>query len=137
MTDQEAHLSVSDAPVPGAEMTWGAKVELLRKMAISLLKEIEKLGRVHNLDIEHGFDFYEEVRRFEIDIINCALKSTRGHQRQAAGLLGLNTSTLSTKLKQYGITIERSPNFATDENELAFTIADGESQREANSEVVR
>ena len=35
-------------------------------------------------EIENGFDFYEEVSRFEIELINRALLQTGGHQVRAA-----------------------------------------------------
>ena len=136
MTDPETHLSAAEAPAPGAKMTWGAQLDLLRKLAITLHREIQRLGKTHNWDMEKGVDFYEEVRRFEIDIINCALTSTRGHQGQAARLLGLNATTLNSKLKQYGITVMRQ-NFATDEHELVVTVGDREIEDEANSGVVQ
>ncbi|MBA3439565.1 MAG: sigma-54-dependent Fis family transcriptional regulator [Pyrinomonadaceae bacterium] len=55
------------------------------------------------LDIEHGINFYDEVRRFEIDVIRRALEQTNGHQSRAARLLGMNATTLNSKIKTYNI----------------------------------
>ena len=40
------------------------------------------------IDVAHGVNFYDEVRRFEIDLIRRALDQTGGHQSRAARLLG-------------------------------------------------
>src|SRR5882724_5373155 len=56
------------------------------------------------LDFSHGgIQFYEEVQRFEIELIKQALEQTSGHQSRAAKLLGLNTTTLNSKIKSYNI----------------------------------
>ena len=54
-------------------------------------------------DIERGINFYDEVRRFEIDVIRRALEQTNGHQSRAARLLGMNATTLNSKIKTYNI----------------------------------
>nr|MBA3322844.1 sigma-54-dependent Fis family transcriptional regulator [Pyrinomonadaceae bacterium] len=55
------------------------------------------------IDIARGLDFYDEVRRFEIDLIRRALDQTGGHQSRAARLLGMNATTLNSKIKTYNI----------------------------------
>ena len=60
-------------------------------------------GAVH--DIGRGINFYEEVRRFEIDLIRRALEQTSGHQSRAARLLGMNATTLNSKIKTYNINL--------------------------------
>jgi transcriptional regulator with GAF, ATPase, and Fis domain len=55
------------------------------------------------VDISRGVNFYDEVRRFEIDIIRRALDQTGGHQSRAARLLGMNATTLNSKIKTYNI----------------------------------
>jgi len=54
-------------------------------------------------DIGRGVNFYDEVRRFEIDLIRRALEQTGGHQSRAARLLGMNATTLNSKIKTYNI----------------------------------
>ena len=55
------------------------------------------------LDITRGISFYEEVSRFEIELIRRALELTGGHQSRAAKLLGMNNTTLNSKIKAYNI----------------------------------
>jgi DNA-binding NtrC family response regulator len=55
------------------------------------------------LDIARGIAFYDEVSRFEIELIRRALEITGGHQSRAAKLLGMNNTTLNSKIKVYNI----------------------------------
>jgi DNA-binding protein Fis len=48
-------------------------------------------------------NFYDEVKKFEVDLIRRALEQTAGHQSRAAQLLGLNATTLNSKIKAYNI----------------------------------
>jgi transcriptional regulator with GAF, ATPase, and Fis domain len=57
----------------------------------------------NGIDVSRGIDFYDEVRRFEIEIIRRALEQTGGHQSRAARLLGMNATTLNSKIKTYNI----------------------------------
>lgn len=71
---------------------------------------LEELGTVGDGDAagaepaEGPIDFYEEVRRFEIELIQSALRRTNGVQTEAAALLGLKPSTLHAKIKLYQLT---------------------------------
>src|SRR6476659_7184684 len=56
-------------------------------------------------DIGRGINFYEEVRRFEIHLIRRALEQTGVHQSRAARLLGMNATTLNSKIKTYNINL--------------------------------
>src|SRR5215813_9598019 len=55
------------------------------------------------IDLANGISFYDEVNRFQIDLIRRALEITGGHQSRAAKLLGLNTTTLNSKIRYYNI----------------------------------
>ncbi len=79
------------------------KVQSLREMTVQLLRALHSLGEVRKLDVTEGLDFYNEVRRFEIDLIESALAHTGGHQRRAAKLLNLKVTTLNSKIKHYDI----------------------------------
>jgi DNA-binding NtrC family response regulator len=57
------------------------------------------------LDIGRGINFYDEVKTFEIDLIHRALEQTGGHQSRAARLLGMNATTLNSKIKTYNINL--------------------------------
>jgi DNA-binding NtrC family response regulator len=50
-----------------------------------------------------GLNYYQELRQFEVELIRCALALTGGKQATAARLLGLKTTTLNTKIKQFNI----------------------------------
>ncbi|MGH9938426.1 MAG: sigma 54-interacting transcriptional regulator [Blastocatellia bacterium] len=58
-----------------------------------------------SLDLTRGISFYDEVSRFEIELIRRALDITGGHQSRAAKLLGMNNTTLNSKIKVYNIKI--------------------------------
>jgi DNA-binding NtrC family response regulator len=60
-------------------------------------------GASEDIDISRGVNFYDEVRRFETDLIRRSLDQTGGHQSRAARLLGLNATTLNSKIKSYNI----------------------------------
>ena len=48
-----------------------------------------------------GIRLRDEVRRFEANLIRSALAYTGGRQRRAARLLGMNVSTLNSRIKRY------------------------------------
>jgi len=75
----------------------------LQELVLRLLCEVQCINEVNPLTIESGFDFYDEVSRFEIDLIRRALLQTGGHQVQAARLLNLKVTTLNSKIKHYQI----------------------------------
>lgn len=60
-------------------------------------------GTAGSIDLARGANFYDEVKKFEIDLIRKALDQTGGHQSRAARLLGLNATTLNSKIKSYNI----------------------------------
>ncbi|MEP6704035.1 MAG: sigma-54 dependent transcriptional regulator [Acidobacteriota bacterium] len=70
-------------------------------LAFEMMRKAE--GTSGNIDIGRGVNFYDEVKRFEIDLIRRALDQTGGHQSRAARLLGLNATTLNSKIKTYNI----------------------------------
>lgn len=81
-----------------------ARLDRLQTTALSLVQEIKSLKITGSkVDVTEGVDFYDEVRRFEIDLICQALVLTDGHQIRAARLLGLGVSTLNSIIKRYGI----------------------------------
>ena len=55
------------------------------------------------IDLSRGISFYDEVNRFQIELIRRALEITGGHQSRAAKLLGMNTTTLNSKIRFYNI----------------------------------
>jgi DNA-binding NtrC family response regulator len=67
------------------------------QLAAAMIQQSE--GVSADIDISRGVNFYDEVKRFEIDLIRRALDQTGGHQSRAARLLGLNATTLNSKIK--------------------------------------
>src|SRR5262245_600654 len=92
--------SEQDTPLSG-------KINLLRVVAASLNKAVEELEDFRMPPLTEQFDFYDEVRRFEISLIRKALRTTSGCQLKAAKLLQLKPTTLNSKIKSYGILAER------------------------------
>ena len=80
-------------------------VTALKELVLRLLCEVQSINEIGSVAIENGFDFYDEVSRFEIDLIRRALVQTGGHQVQAAKLLNLKVTTLNSKIKHYQISL--------------------------------
>lgn len=74
------------------------------ELASQMIKNSE--GSSADIDISRGVNFYDAVKRFEIDLIQRALDQTGGHQSRAARLLGLNATTLNSKIKTYNIVLK-------------------------------
>ena len=96
-----------------AEQPARNRVGRLMDLTHELLQEIEVLAhdqaftsdasRLQTLLQNGGIDLFDEVKRFEVGLINLALKQTHGHQARAAKLLNINPTTLNSKIKLYGI----------------------------------
>lgn len=80
-----------------------AKREILKTVAYTLLRQVYGVTEPQEVDASQGVDFYDEVRRFEVSLIQQALFYTSGKQTAAAALLNLNVTTLHSKIKFYGI----------------------------------
>lgn len=101
------------APVPSAVAGTDARedgdgglrdrLENLKDVTYTLLQEVRSLSHVPASEIKRGIDFYEEVQRFEVDLIRRTLDITGGHQGRACRLLGLKITTLNSMLKRYSI----------------------------------
>lgn len=101
---EDLDLATEAPPAGDDELTSeGGNITSLRELTFRLLRKVESIGEVHMPDLERGIDFYDEVSRFEIDLITRALVQTGGHQRRAARLLNLKVTTLNSKIKHYNI----------------------------------
>lgn len=103
---EREELDTPGASLPGEdeELTLaGNNITSLRELTFKLLRQVESISEVHTPNIVSGVDFYDEVSRFEIDLIRRALVQTGGHQRRAARLLNLKVTTLNSKIKHYNI----------------------------------
>ncbi len=85
------------------ENTLPMRIEMLKNVALNLLKEVQVLSTLETADMVRGIQFYDEVERFERELITRALDLTGGHQVRAARLLGLKVTTLNSKVKRYRI----------------------------------
>lgn len=84
------------------------RVKALKSLAIMLLHEVEFLENLTphkniNSSEDSIFTLPAEVEHFEIELIRNALVQSRGHQLNAAKILGIKMTTLNMKLKRYGI----------------------------------
>ncbi len=83
------------------------QIEALRSLAALLLREVDSLKAGFAVDTpivsKAGVNLSEEIERIEINMIRQALIVARGHQRDAATILGTKATTLNAKIKRYGI----------------------------------
>jgi DNA-binding NtrC family response regulator len=103
--DYLSHEDEQEGPVD--EATLSNHVEVLKDLAQALIREIDRLRHTQLPDVTRGVNFYEEVERFEVNLIRSALERTGGHQTRAARLLGINVTTLNHKIKRYGIDLDQ------------------------------
>ena len=86
-------------------------VDQLVMLAKALATEIEtlkaELSKEQEIEKE-GINFYDEVERYEIELIRSALNRCGGNQTEAAKLLHLKSKTLHAKMKHYGLNPVRS-----------------------------
>ena len=76
-----------------------SKIATINRLVASLNDAVSDLESPDLPELDEQFDFYEEVERFEANLIKNALRITSGSQVKAAKLLKLNTSTLNAKMK--------------------------------------
>ena len=90
---------------PG-EVTAHIKLNSLREAAMAILTQLESLGVAQNQESNSAppsLRLYDEVRKFETNLIRDALNRTGGSQTRAAKLLGVKLTTLNSKIKRYHI----------------------------------
>lgn len=78
-------------------------METLSTTIRNLLHETALRTEPVSIDPEAGIDFYDNVARFEIKLIQSALDLAGGRQNKAAKLLNMRTSTLNWKIKKLAI----------------------------------
>jgi len=81
------------------------KIDYLREAAIALVAEVKSLDLPAKVEFNENINFDEEVKRFEINLIEHALDRTGGNQLKAARLLNLKHTTLNNKIKRYQISL--------------------------------
>ena len=65
-------------------------------------------------------NFFDEVRRFEISLIERALREVGFNQARASLLLGINKTTLNNKIKQYNIQLDKNRETSNTPENLTF-----------------
>ena len=96
---------VTRAAARGTELVVDNRLTTLRDVALTLLREVESLRVNEPYDVAGRVKLYDEVQRFETELIRSALSRTMGNQTRAARLLGVKLTTLNSKIKRYGIEI--------------------------------
>ncbi len=86
-----------------SEVARNNRIEALKTVLLALMGEIDSLRVKAAPDGREGLNLSDEVRRYEADLIRCALIRTGGRQRQAARLLQTKVATLNAKVKRYGL----------------------------------
>jgi DNA-binding NtrC family response regulator len=90
-----------------AEEALTNRIDVLQKLSLAITREIGALANFQRTRNEHRpLDFFDEVQRFEVDLILRALWRAGGNQRRAAKMLGIKATTLSSKIKRYNISPE-------------------------------
>ncbi len=80
------------------------KLEALNRITEIVLSEFKSIKSNKTVVPDNDLlDFYDEVKRFEIELILFALKRNQGNQRAAAKMLRLNYTTINSKIKRYGL----------------------------------
>src|SRR5215471_11339663 len=80
------------------------RLEYLKTLAAIILTELGTLEQPEN--IGRQLTLKDEVSRLETELIRNVLTFTRGSQRRAARVLGLNATTLHTKIRRLRIDLK-------------------------------
>jgi len=81
----------------------GSRIASFKQIATELMSELDGLENTPRINLPDGINIYDEVLRYEIELISKALKLTGNHQLRAAKLLGIKPTTLNSKIKRYRI----------------------------------
>ena len=79
------------------------RMSIVKQLLNKLQAELETVNETEQIKFGEDFNLYEQTKKFEIDMIRHALYLTNNNQRVAARMLGLNYTTLNSKVKRYGI----------------------------------
>jgi transcriptional regulator with GAF, ATPase, and Fis domain len=101
-TEERSSNEAPLSPAPLHDRALNNRLNTLREVALTLLREVESL-RVSQQQTKQSVKLYDEVQRFETELIRSALVRTGGNQTRAAQLLGVKLTTLNTKVKRYKI----------------------------------
>jgi transcriptional regulator with GAF, ATPase, and Fis domain len=82
------------------------KTEVMRSIARILDFNADNYLSVLDFHAKRGVNFYDEVMKFEIELLRQALAKVGGNQRAAARLLTMKTTTLNSKVKLYRLNVD-------------------------------
>ena len=112
------------------------RIDALKQLTLRLFREVlQSMGESDQLSLHDGVDYYDEVRRFEIDLIRRALMQTGGHQKRAARLLNLKASTLNSKIKLFNIQVDEFVLGYSLDSDSDSDDGDGESANGSGSQL--
>ena len=113
---------------PRGQVSMANQIEMLKNLIATLLKQMEMLAQQKEPeDGRENISLSEELRCFEIELIQHALARAGGKQSRAARLLGVKSTTLNSKIKRYNI---RLPYI--DDDRSAFASPERSSPKECN-----
>lgn len=108
------------------------KLDELTNIAMLLLKEVRSLEAGERIvRVDEGIDLYDEVRRFEQNMIERALQHAHGSQTRAARLLGINVTTLNSKIKRFNMPMPRRNKITASANGDETGVTEEEERRDA------
>lgn len=102
-TEERSSNEATLSPTPLFDRAFNNRLNTLRGVALTLLREVESLRVSQQPGTRQSVKLYDEVQRFEIELIRSALVRTGGNQTRAAHLLGVKLTTLNTKVKRHKI----------------------------------
>lgn len=79
----------------------------LQEIVLHLNNEVQQLSVLKLTIFGPNFDLADEVKNYEIRLIEIALKASGGKQTSAVKLLGTKKSTLNAKIKRYNICLDK------------------------------
>lgn len=84
------------------------QLEALKSLTLLLVREINSLEETQSdleneINQEKPISLFNELQRFEANMIRCALIRAMGNQTKAARLLGMKLTTLNMKLRRHKI----------------------------------
>jgi DNA-binding NtrC family response regulator len=79
------------------------KLEAINQIANIVLSEVKTFHSEDSSGTEN-INYYEEIQRFEIELILYALYRAKGNQRRAARILNIKPTTLNAKVKKFNLT---------------------------------
>jgi transcriptional regulator with GAF, ATPase, and Fis domain len=95
-------LAAQTEPQPGGRSDVQLHIQAIGELINALLTQLDLLQHEPAYsDDDPRLNLRDEVRRFEINLIQRALTRTHGSQVEAARVLGLKATTLNAKMKRY------------------------------------